>query len=188
VFQNIYNGTTAAGAKFYNFGVSYGAPHYTTYIWKEFWYVTNATANTGFPMLMVPVLITDEALMNRAEAYLELGNNAAGIADMNLMASNRIENYNPTNHAVTAAKSRLFFGVQDDKEALIQTVLQFKQVGFMSMGLRWFDIIRKGITVKHLVIANDESESYIELKPEDPRRVFQIPQEAKLSGVEQNPR
>ncbi|MNK72401.1 SusD family protein [compost metagenome] len=139
-------------------------------------------------MLMVPVLITDEALMNRAEAYLELGNNAAGIADMNLMASNRIENYNPTNHAVTAAKSKLFFGVQDDKEALIQTVLQFKQVGFMSMGLRWFDIIRKGITVKHLVIANDESESYIELKPDDPRRVFQIPQEAILSGVEQNTR
>ncbi|MNY06822.1 hypothetical protein D3C86_1395950 [compost metagenome] len=58
----------------------------------------------------------------------------------------------------------------------------------MSMGLRWLDIIRKGITVKHLVIANDESESYIELKPEDPRRIFQIPEEAKLSGVEQNPR
>ena len=188
VFQNIYNGETAAGAKFYNFGVSYGAPHYTTYIWKEFWYVTNATANTGFPMLMVPVLITDEALMNRAEAYLELGNNAAGIADMNLMASNRIDNYNPANHAVTVAKSKQFFNLQNDKEALIQTVLQFKQVGFMSMGLRWFDIIRKGITVRHLLIANDETESYIELKPEDPRRVFQIPQEAKLSGVEQNPR
>lgn len=188
VFQDIYNGNTAAGGKFYNFGVSYGAPHYTTYIWKEYWYVTNTTANTGFPMLMVPVLITDEALMNRAEAYLELGNTGAGIADMNLMASNRIENYNPANHAVTTAKSKLFFGVQDDKEALIQTVLQFKQVGFMSMGLRWLDIIRKGITVKHLFIANDESESYLELKPEDPRRIFQIPEEAKLSGVEQNPR
>ncbi|UZJ66053.1 hypothetical protein OKW96_08135 [Sphingobacterium sp. KU25419] len=46
--------------------------------------------------------------MNRAEAYLELGNNAAGIADMNLMASNRIDNYNVTNHAVTPAKSKLF--------------------------------------------------------------------------------
>ena len=126
--------------------------------------------------------------MNRAEAYLELGNTAAGIADLNLMASNRIDNYNPANHAVTAAKSKQFFKVQDDKEALIQTVLQFKHIGFMSMGLRWFDIIRKGITVRHLLIANDETESYIELKPEDPRRVFQIPQEAELSGVEQNPR
>lgn len=179
---------TAAGAKLYNFGVSYGAPHYTTYIWKEFFYVTDATANTGFPMLMVPVLITDEALLNRAEAYLELGNNNAAIADMNLFASNRIDNYNVNTHAVTAAKSKQFFLQPDEKQALTQTVLQFKQIGFMSMGLRWLDIIRKGITVKHNVIDKDGMETFIELKPEDPRRVFQIPQEAKLSGVEQNPR
>lgn len=188
IYQNVYNGMTATGAKLYNFGVSYGAPHYTTYLWKEFWYVTNPTANTGFPMLMVPVLISDEALLNRAEAYAELGNNNAAIADMNLFASNRINNYNPTAHAVTMAKSRDFFKVSDDKEALVQTILQFKQIGFMSMGLRWFDIIRKGITVKHNVIGNDERESFIELKPEDPRRIFQIPQEAKLAGVELNPR
>jgi len=188
VFQNIYNGMTATGAKLYNFGVSYGSPHYTTYIWREFFYVTDATANTGFPMLMVPVLITDEALLNRAEAYIELGNTSAALADLNLFASNRIDNYNPSTHAVTVAKSKAFFEETDDKEALIQTVLQFKQIGFMSMGLRWLDIIRKGITVKHNVIDNDERETFIELKPDDPRRIFQIPQEAKLSGVEQNPR
>lgn len=176
VFSEIYNGMTAAGAKLYNFGVSYGAPHYTTYIWKEFFYVTDATANTGFPMLMVPVLITDEALLNRAEAYLELGNNNAAIADMNLFASNRIDNYNVNTHAVTAAKSKQFFLQPDEKQALTQTVLQFKQIGFMSMGLRWLDIIRKGITVKHNVIDKDGMETFIELKPEDPRRVFQIPQ------------
>lgn len=188
VFQDIYNGTTAAGAPLYNFGVSYGAPHYTTYIWKEFFYVTDATANTGYPMLMVPVLITDEALLNRAEAYVELGNTSAAIADLNLFASNRINNYNPGTHAVTLAKSKEFFKVTDDKEALIETVLQFKQVGFMSMGLRWFDIIRKGLTVRHNIIDNDQRETFIELTPDDPRRLFQIPQEAMLSGVEQNPR
>lgn len=188
VFQDIYNGMTATGAKLYNFGVSYGAPHYTTYLWKEFWYVTNPTANTGFPMLMVPVLISDEALLNRAEAYAELGNTSGALADLNLFASNRIDNYNPSTHAVTLDKSTSFFGVSDQKEALVKTTLQFKQVGFMSMGLRWFDIIRKGITVKHNLIGNDERESFIELKPEDPRRIFQIPQEAKLAGVEQNPR
>lgn len=188
VFQNIYNGQTAAGTNLYNFGVSYGSPHYTTYLWKEFWYVTDATSNTGFPMLMVPVLITDEALLNRAEAYIELGNNAAAIADLNLFLSNRINNYNSANHAITVEKAKKFFNLTDDKEALVQTVLQLKQVGFMSMGLRWFDIIRKGITVKHNVVDNDGRETFIELKPDDLRRVFQIPEEAKLSGVEQNPR
>ncbi|WP_312364961.1 RagB/SusD family nutrient uptake outer membrane protein [Sphingobacterium sp.] len=188
VVQNIYNSMTAAGAKLYNFGVSYGSPHYTTYIWKEFWYVTNPTANTGFPMLMVPVLMSDEALLNRAEAYAELGNVNGALADLNLFARNRIDNYNSTDYAVTVAKSKQFFDVTDDKEALVKTVLQFKHVGFMSMGLRWLDIIRKGITVKHNVIGSDERETFIELKPDDPRRVFQIPQEAKLAGVELNPR
>lgn len=188
VFQRIYNGETAAGAQFYNFGVSYGSPHYTTYIWNGYWYTTDQATGSGYPMLMVPVLVTDEVLMNRAEAYLELGNMNAAIADLNLMASNRIDAYNPNTNGVTAAKSKAFFKVDTDKEAIEKTILQFKQVGLMSMGLRWFDIIRKGITVKHNVIGNDERESFIELKPDDLRRVFQIPQEAKLSGVEQNPR
>ncbi|MGN0003692.1 MAG: RagB/SusD family nutrient uptake outer membrane protein [Sphingobacterium composti] len=188
VFQQIYNGNTAAGGRFFNFGVNYGAPHYTTYIWREYWYVTNPTANTGYAMLMVPVLVSDEALLNRAEAYIELGKFSEGIADLNLLASNRIDNYNPSNHGVTVEKSKDFFLLKDDKEALIETVLQFKQKAFMSMGLRWFDIIRKGITVKHIIIGNDQRESFIELKPDDPRRVFQIPEEAKLAGLELNPR
>lgn len=188
VFQDVYNGPTAAGAALYNLGLSYGVPHYTTYIWREFFYVTDATANTGYPMLMVPVIVSDEALLNRAEAYLELGNTSAALNDLNLFASNRINNYNAGTHEVTAAKSKAFFDVADDKEALIETVLQFKQVGFMSMGLRWFDIIRRGKTVTHNIVDNDQRETFIELTPDDPRRVFQIPQEAQLSGIELNPR
>ncbi|MFZ4861366.1 RagB/SusD family nutrient uptake outer membrane protein [Sphingobacterium sp. Mn56C] len=188
VFQNIYNGPTAAGAKLYNFGVSYGSPNYTTYLWKEFFYVTDATANTGYPMLMVPVLITDEALLNRAEAYVELGNFSAAIADINLFLSNRIDGYTVAAHGITLDKAKAFFNVSDDKEAFIKTILQLKQIGFMSMGLRWFDIIRKDISVKHNVLDNEGRETFVELKPGDLKRVLQIPEEAKLSGVEQNPR
>ncbi|OOG19747.1 hypothetical protein BWD42_07550 [Sphingobacterium sp. CZ-UAM] len=188
VHRDIYNATTAAGARFYNFNLTYGPPHYTTYLWNEFFYLTNAAANTGYAMLMVPMLTTDEVLLNRAEAYAELGNTTASIADLDLFASNRIEGYDSDRHAVTVNKSKKFFQVTDEKEALIQTILQFKQIGFMSMGLRWFDIIRRKITVKHNLIANNDEETIVELKPEDPRRVFQIPQETKLSGVEPNPR
>ncbi|MDF2514913.1 MAG: hypothetical protein K0R59_209 [Sphingobacterium sp.] len=188
VFQEIYNGKTVAGKQFYNKGLSFTVPHYTTYLWKEFFYQTNAASATGYPMLMVPIFISDEALLNRAEAYVELGNTAAALSDINLFAANRIENYNANTHAVTVAKAKAFFNSSDEKEALIQTVLQFKQIGFMSMGLRWFDVVRKKITVKHNFIDKSGAETIIELKPEDPRRIFQIPQEAKLSGLELNPR
>jgi len=188
IFQNVYNGRTAAGAPFYNFGLSYGPPHYTTYIWREHFHVTNAAANIGFPMLMVPVLTTDEVLLNRAEAYVELGNYPAAIADLDLMASNRINNYNPNTHAVTLAKSKEHFDVTTDKEALLETVLEFKRLAFITEGLRWLDIIRKGLTVTHNVIDDQGAETFVELTPNDPRRVFQIPQSADLSNVESNPR
>lgn len=188
IFQNIYNGPTAAGAPFFNFGLSYGVPHYTTYIWREHWHVTNPAANIGFPMLMVPLLTTDEALLNRAEAYAELGNFSAALTDLNLFASNRVNNYNPSTHAVTLAKSKTHFSVTDDKQALIETALQFKRLAFITEGLRWFDIIRKGLTVVHNSLDEQGTETLLELKPEDPRRVFQIPQEAELSNVAPNPR
>ncbi|MVZ66245.1 RagB/SusD family nutrient uptake outer membrane protein [Sphingobacterium sp. DK4209] len=188
VFQKVLNGITAAGQQFYNFGLSYGTPHYTTYVWKEFFYITDAAANTGFPMLMVPTFTSDEALMNRAEAYAQLGQNAKAIADLNLLASNRIDRYNPTAHEVTLAKAQAHFEVTDPKKALINTVLEFKRVVFMQEGMRWFDIIRHRLPVKHIVIDDQGNESFIELGPDDKRRVFQIPQETKLSGLEQNPR
>ncbi len=188
VFQNVLNGITAAGQQFYNFGLSYGTPHYTTYVWKEFFYITDAAANTGFPMLMVPIFTSDEALMNRAEAYAQLGQNAKAIADLNLLASNRIDRYSPTAHEVTLAKAQEHFKVTDPKKALINTVLEFKRVVFMQEGMRWFDIIRHRLPVKHIVIDDQGNESFIELGPDDKRRVFQIPQETKLSGLEQNPR
>ncbi len=188
IFTDVYNGQTAAGNTFYNFGLSYGPPHYTTYIWREHFHVTDPAANIGFPMLMVPVLVTDEALLNRAEAYLELGNNAAALADLNLMASNRVRDYNPTAHAVTAEKSKTFFNVTSDKEALIQTTLQFKRLAFIDEGLRWLDIIRKKLPVRHNVIDAQERETFIDLNPDDPRRVFQIPEDANLSNIAPNPR
>ncbi|MCL7988156.1 RagB/SusD family nutrient uptake outer membrane protein [Sphingobacterium sp. lm-10] len=188
IFNEVYNGQTAAGNSFYNFGLSYGPPHYTTYIWREHFHVTDAAANIGFPQLMVPVLVTDEALLSRAEAHLELGNNAAALADLNLIASNRVRDYNPSAHAVTAEKSKVHFNLTDDKQALIETTLEFKRLAFIDEGLRWLDIIRKKLPVRHNVIDAQERESFIDLGPEDPRRVFQIPVDANLSNIAPNPR
>ena len=138
---------------------------------------------------MMPLFTADEALMNRSEAYAQLGQLDNAIKDCNLFATTRILDYNPTTHAVTVAKSKTFFNVTDDKEAIIKTVLDFKKRAFLTEGLRWFDILRHKITVKHNFLDADGEETFIELGPEDNRRMFQIPEQAtKLSDVEPNPR
>lgn len=188
VFQNIYNGNTAAGAAFYNKGLRWSDGNYTTYVFKEYFYYSNVAAGIGFPYIMQPLFIADEGLMNRAEAYIQKGNYGEALQDLNQFASVRITNFNSTNHAVTADKSKAFFDVTDDKEALIKTVLQFKQVGWMCEGMRWFDILRHRIPVVHNQLAVDGSETFVTLDPDDNRRMFQIPQDAKIAGIELNPR
>jgi len=188
VFQGIYNGTTAAGAPFYNYGLSFNVPHYTTYKWREYFHVTNPAANIGFPYLSFPLLTADEALLNRAEAYVQAEQYDRALADLNLFASHYVNNYSPVNHQVTIAKSAAHFGVADSKQALLETVLEFKRVAFMQEGIRWFDIVRHGLDVVHNQLADSGEETFIELKKGDLRRVFQIPNEAKMSNIEQNPR
>ncbi|TDS13972.1 RagB/SusD family nutrient uptake outer membrane protein [Sphingobacterium paludis] len=187
-YSGVYNATTVAGAPFYNKGVRWSDNNYTVYIFKEYFHYTNVQAQIGFPYIMQPLFIADEALMNRAEAAIEIGDYAAAIRDLNLFASVRITNYNPQTHAVTLEKARTFFNEANDKEALIKTVLQFKQIGFMGEGLRWFDILRKRIPVIHNHIDAAGVETFQTLSAEDNRRMFQIPQEATIAGIELNPR
>jgi len=80
-----------------------------------------------------------------------------------------------------------YFEKSDIKEAMIDAILAAKKAEFMQEGLRWLDIVRHDITVvKNLYIGEDET--IIKLEPGDPRRLFQIPEEAKLAGIELNPR
>ncbi|MHC8948185.1 RagB/SusD family nutrient uptake outer membrane protein [Sphingobacterium hungaricum] len=185
---NIYNGVTATGAAFYNKGLRWSEGNYTTYVFREYFYYTNLSAGIGFPYIMQPLFIADEGLMNRAEAYAQKGDYASAMRDLNTFASVRIVNYNATTHAVTLDKSRTFFNVADDKEALLKTVLQFKQIGWMCEGMRWFDILRHRLPVEHKFIDAAGDETYKTLTADDNRRMFQIPQTAKLAGVELNPR
>ncbi|SFG63475.1 RagB/SusD family nutrient uptake outer membrane protein [Pedobacter insulae] len=188
VFQNLYNGLTVTGARFYNKGLRWSDNNYTTYVFKEYFHYTNVAAGIGLPYLMQPMFITDEGLMNRAEAYTQQGQFDLALADLNTFASVRITGYNPTTHAVTLAKAKAFFNVADDKDALIKTVLQFKQIGWMCEGMRWFDILRHHLPVKHNQLSVTGVETFVTLEPNDNRRMFQIPKEAQIAGVALNPR
>lgn len=195
IYSNWYRLPNATSGTFYTAAWTYGTGNFTLNKLREFFFVTNSAANIGYPMLQMPLLTTDEAVYNRAEAYIQLGNYDAAIADLNISARYKFTNYNPTTMAVTIAKSKSFYAAKnngvapDDKTALLNTLLDFKRWTFMNEGMRYWDMIRHKMPIKHLVIDNDNTESYIELEVDDKRRVFQIPNNAvKLGGLEPNPR
>ncbi|WP_316808909.1 RagB/SusD family nutrient uptake outer membrane protein [Pedobacter agri] len=137
----------------------------------------------------LPLLSAEEVLFNRAEAYAYTGQNEKALADLNLYASKRITGYNATTNEITLSKIRDFYATTDDQTGLVNTVLDFKRSEFVQEGIRWFDILRHGITVRHDVL--DDAGTYvrtINVDKNDLRRVFQIPTEAKLAGIELNPR
>lgn len=152
-------------------------------------YFVYTTASTGRGKNMIPLFSAEEALFNRAEAYANLGQYDKALADLNLYATERISNYNSSTDKVTLAKIENFYQAGDPKEGVVKTVLDFKRSEFIQEGLRWFDILRHKITVRHEVLGTDGNvERTIEVPPGDPRRMFQMPPEVKLAGIEPNPR
>lgn len=180
-------GSNITGKAFSNKILYYTVPSYTTYKHKEYFYVTNQVSNIGITYLMSPALTTDEALLNRAEAYARMGQYDRALADVNTALAAYVRGYT-NNDAATLAKIASFYGITDAKEGVIKLILETKKAQFLQEGLRWLDIVRTGMTVKHNVYDALGNETFIELKADDNRRVFQIPEEATLSGVPLNPR
>ncbi|TJZ60700.1 RagB/SusD family nutrient uptake outer membrane protein [Sphingobacterium olei] len=177
------------GTMMYTKGLSYSSgQHYTSYMWNEYFHITNIQAGTGFPYIMQPILTSDEALFNRAEAYAQLGNDAKALEDINHLLSQRVNNYNDATHSLTLDKAHAAAGTTDTKAALIHIILKMKQRAFVTEGVRWMDIVRHRLPVVHVVLDENDEETEMVLESNDLRRVFQIPSEASLAGVSQNPR
>lgn len=151
---------------------------------NEYFVRASVNAEIGIPYVMVPLFTAEEALFNRAEANLYLNNMSAVLADLNVYASTRINNYDPGEHAVTMEKMAGFYGTSDVFSATISTIMDFKRAEFVQEGMRWFDLLRYKVPVTHTTV---DGETHT-LGKDDLRRVFQIPETAKLSGVELNPR
>lgn len=151
---------------------------------REHFVRQSANADIGEPYTIFPLFTAEEVLFNRAEANLELGNNEAARADLNLFASARIEDYDPAAHAITNAKLRTFYGTSNVKQGLMSALLDFKAAEFAQEGMRWFDILRHKITVFHPTVSGPG----VTIPAEDPRRVLQIPQDAVQAGIAPNPR
>lgn len=147
---------------------------------------TTINATTGTYYAMVPLLTTEEVLMNRAEANVMKGNYTAALADMNTLISVRVNGYVPATHDLTDKKIKDYYAatISDPQEAYLKAVLDLKAAEFVHEGMRWLDIKRLNIPVTHI----DLDGTVRVLPANDPRRLCQLPPEVTLSGVELNPR
>ncbi|UKJ09248.1 RagB/SusD family nutrient uptake outer membrane protein [Solitalea lacus] len=148
--------------------------------------VAKYTTNT--PTTVQCLFSADEALMNRAEAYINKGNYELALNDLNDFAAVRIVNYDAGTDVITESKVLSFYKTTDLKEGLMKTLLDFKKQGFVQEGIRWFDINRLGIEIIHRVYNDNYNATYDVLKKDDLRRVFQLPPSVTLSGLPKNPR
>ena len=164
------------------------SPQFKLNKYREYFYRDNPNIASGLPYLTSPLLTVDETLINRAEAYAQLGQFDNAIQDITSFLRVRINNYNPVTDAPTINKAKAFYGLTDDREAIIKLILESKKAEFLQEGIRWLDILRHRLTVRHNFYNTAGVETFKDMGPDDLRRVFQIPQQSVLAGVALNPR
>ena len=139
-------------------------------------------ANTGDAYNTIPLLTGEEALLNRAEAYLMRSNPNAAVQDLNVFISQNMDDYDHLKIKSHHRNAPTIMAQLYNRDLL--AILDFKRAFFMHEGMRWFDIIRLRIPVTHTTADGE----MIELTPNDNRRVLQLPALTKQAGLEPNPR
>lgn len=162
--------------------------------YDEYFRVTNQAAGIGIPFVTFVLLSTDEALLNRAEAYAMLGDLDRATEDINLSLSVKTDNYNASTDALTKDQLAMFYGgvapevytpfyaIPAESLPFINGILDIKRTVFYNEGMRWFDIKRHDMVVEHFDIFGNS----IMLPKGDNRRAIQIPESARSFGIEEN--
>ena len=175
--------------------------------------VVNTTTGTGFLHTLNVDFTMDEALLNRAEAEIMLGQNDAACADMTIW----MKNFFNTNVTLTPTNVQTYFKTVpyayadaakmvpsfkkhisprftidaegSVQESLLQCLLNFRRIETVHQGMRWMDIRRYNIEIpRRLIGANGKPSKNLDwLEKDDPRQVVQIPQSIREAGVAGNP-
>ncbi|MDR0666990.1 MAG: RagB/SusD family nutrient uptake outer membrane protein [Prevotellaceae bacterium] len=170
---------------------------------------TDPVAGIGYSRTVYAAFTVEEALLNRAEAYIMKKDYAKAMADIKLWVNNTVatganlvteatidtwaKNFNYYEPEKPTPKKRLAppgFTIDDEKqENFLHFLLYIRRHETMHMGLRWFDVKRYGITVTRRVIqSNTPTATNNVLKVRDPRCAIQIPADVVSAGLTPNPR
>lgn len=174
-------------------------------------------AGIGYPHSVVALFTADETLLARAEAYTMLREYNKAAADLDLWVRNIIKPMASTptmtpEHVTTFYNSKGYCYDDKDKiasdykkhlnpsfkidaegstqECMLQCIIAMRRIETLHDGLRWFDIKRYGIEIPRRVCdENGEPHHSVDfLTKDDPRRVYQIPQDVRDAGFQPNPR
>ena len=171
---------------------------------------TDPVAGVGFNRTVYPALSTDECLLNRAEAYVHLGDFNKACEDLNLW----VHNCNTTKADMTPGSIKAFYDGVDywewnkstvkkrinpvfgavaegsQEEAMYQCILAAKRVESLGLGQRWFDVKRFGIEIhrRSMDLKGNPDHLTDSMPLDDPRRAMQIPVRVIAAGVTPNPR
>ncbi len=164
--------------------------------YREWFKSESINANYGVVYIMYPAFTMEEALLNRAEANVMLGNYEEVKNDLNVFYSKRIDAYNPSVHAIDNEKIDMFVSDQAaDKlspnyevpalaRKFLAVVVDTRRKEFAFEGMRWFDIRRFNIEITHTQWNGAQTETLLK---DDPRRQLQLPKQVIASGMEPNP-
>lgn len=120
----------------------------------------------------------DEMYLNRAEGYARAGKLTEALADLNQLLRKR------WNKAVTYIPYQ-----SNDKETVINWVLEERRKELLMRGLRWMDIKRLNRMGANIIQTRNMNNSNRILNPNDLRYALPIPDDIiSLTGMEQNPK
>ena len=188
-------------------GATTNSPSYLPKIYEDF-KSNSINAGTGQPYVKIALFRLEEAILARAEAYTMLKEYDKALCDMTMYVQRRVRTEEPawftytrdkvvdfykstvssSNHFTNSSFNSSRFDTDYENfegqlhRGLLLSVLDARRMEFLYEGMRWFDILRWNIPVKH-TLASGESST---LTPDDDRRVVQLPETTSLSGLEKN--
>ena len=172
----------------------------------EYFEYDDKIAGIGWVHIIYQPFTAEETLLCRAEAKLYSGDQTGALADLNTWTASKqvaneltmanirrfysstktpaqIETDNYISELHPAEMSSQFKVLTGDDLSMLYCILHFRRIETMFEGLRWFDIKRYGIKVRHVFRGpTDKSITVDVLNWDDKRRVMQIPQNVINAG------
>ncbi|MDQ1148909.1 RagB/SusD family nutrient uptake outer membrane protein [Sphingobacterium zeae] len=174
---------------------------------------TDQVAGIGYTKGVYAPIVSEEALLNRAEANIHLKNYSAALSDMQIHIDNNTINapatvseasinnwansfdyFTPTTPTPKKKLNPEFSIEPGTQENMLHAVLSLKRLQFLQTGMRWFDVKRYGIEIARReapAVYNGNLTYTVTdniLTKRDKRRAIQLPQDVINAGLTPNPR